>query len=121
VLKLLRVGAETGENVSQLAEEFFLKVLHGNLKIQHDAVSNRRLQMHHSKATETNSAFLEFDNLPNSAFIRLPVMVNLYGVSPATIWRGVKSGAIPKPAKLTERTTAWNVGVVRDALALKAA
>lgn len=63
------------------------------------------------------SALTQFDILPNSAFVRLPVMVSLYGVSPATIWRGVKSGAIPKPMKLTKRTTAWNVGLVRAALA----
>lgn len=75
--------------------------------------------MHLSKTTVANSAFFEFDHLPDSAFVRLPVMVNLYGVSPATIWRGVKSGAIPKPVKLTEGTTAWNVGLVRTALAVK--
>ena len=66
-----------------------------------------------------SSTLSQFDLLPNSAFIRLPDMVILYGVSPATIWRGVKSGAIPKPVKITSRTTAWNVGVVREALASK--
>lgn len=65
-------------------------------------------------------ALANFDQTPNSAFIRLPIVMRLYGVSAATIWRGVKNGTIPKPYKLTERTTAWNVGQVRAALASKA-
>lgn len=61
-----------------------------------------------------------FDQTPNSAYIRLPIVMCLYGVSAATIWRGVKKGTMPKPVKLTERTTAWNVGLVRADLAAKA-
>lgn len=64
-------------------------------------------------------ALVNFDSLPDSAFIRLPIIMALYGVSKATIWRGVKNKTIPKPVKLTERTTAWNVGQVRAALASK--
>lgn len=64
-------------------------------------------------------ALSQFDDLPNSAFIRLPTMTGLYGVSAATIWRGVKNGTIPKPRKLSERCTAWQVGSVRAALAAK--
>jgi len=77
-----------------------------------------------TKSKELNQAIPEalqnFDLTPNSAFIRLPIVMRLYGVSAATIWRGVKKGTIPKPSKLTERTTAWNVGLVRAALAAKA-
>ena len=65
-------------------------------------------------------ALINFDSMPDSAFIRLPVVKALYGVSSATIWRGVKNQTIPSPVKITERTTAWNVGLVRAALAAKA-
>ena len=65
-------------------------------------------------------ALANFDAMPDSAFIRLPVVKALYGVSNATIWRGVRLGTIPKPSKLSERCTAWNVGQVRAALAAKA-
>lgn len=65
-------------------------------------------------------ALANFDAMPNSAYIRLPIIKALYGVSSATIWRGVKIGTIPKPSKLSERCTAWNVGLVRAALAAKA-
>jgi predicted DNA-binding transcriptional regulator AlpA len=66
-------------------------------------------------------ALANFDQLPDSAYIRLPVMKGLYGVSSATIWRGVKQGTIPKPIKLTEHTTAWSVSLVRESLAAKVA
>lgn len=65
-------------------------------------------------------ALTSFDNLPNSAYVRLPVLKRLYGVSAATIWRGVKKQTIPSPVKLSERCTCWNVGLIRAALAAKA-
>ena len=62
-------------------------------------------------------ALAQFEELPNSAHIRLPVMIALFGVSKSTIWRCVKNGTIPSPRKLTHRTTCWNVGDVRAAIA----
>lgn len=74
-----------------------------------------------SELTQTiPEALAQFDNLPDSAYIRLPVIKRLYGVSSATIWRGVKNGTIPKPSKLSERCTAWSVKAIRAALAAKA-
>lgn len=61
----------------------------------------------------------DFDQLPNSAFIRLPTMLGLYSLSAASIWRGVKNGTIPAPKKLSQRTTGWNVGEVRASLEKK--
>lgn len=60
-----------------------------------------------------------FDLLPLSANVRLPVVMALYGISSASVWRNCKSGNIPKPRKLTTRTTAWNVGELRAALNVK--
>lgn len=75
--------------------------------------------MQQLKSESIPEALAQFDNLPDSAYIRLSVIKRLYGVSSATIWRGVKQGNIPKPNKLSERCTAWNVGQVRAALAAK--
>ena len=58
-----------------------------------------------------------FDELPDSAFVRLPVVKGLLGCSSSTIWRSVKSGRIPVPKKLSPRTTGWNVGELRQSLA----
>ena len=70
-----------------------------------------------NKFISVPDALANFDHLPDSAYVRLPVMKGLYGVSAASIWRGVKNKTIPTPVKLTQRTTAWNVRLVREALA----
>ena len=79
------------------------------------------MQQLKSKLTQAiPEALVNFDQLPDSAYIRLPVMKGLYGVSSASIWRGVKKLTIPKPVKITERTTGWLVKLVREDLASKA-
>jgi predicted DNA-binding transcriptional regulator AlpA len=62
------------------------------------------------------SALVNFDLLPNSAHVRLPVVKGLYGCSAATVWRGVKAGTIPEPTRLSARVTGWNVGQLRQSL-----
>lgn len=63
-----------------------------------------------------------FDDLPDSAFIRESQLVqspkrpNANPVLPfsgPTLWRKVRSGDFPKPVKLSERITAWRVSDVR--------
>ena len=58
-----------------------------------------------------------FDELPNSALVRLPVVCGLFACSASAIWRNCKSGRVPQPVKLTDRVTAWRVGDLRAALA----
>lgn len=77
-------------------------------------------QLSNSSRQHIPASLANFDQLPDSAYIRLPVMTGLFGLSAASIWRGVKNSTIPKPAKLSERCTAWNVGQIRAALAAKA-
>lgn len=62
------------------------------------------------------SALQNFDSLPDSAYVRLPVVEALYGCSAATVWRRVKDGGIPAPARLSVRISAWNVGQLRLSL-----
>ena len=63
-----------------------------------------------------------FDALPDSAFIRQAQLVQSpkrpdhpapLPFSAPTLWRKVAAGTFPKPIKLSERVTAWNVGLVR--------
>lgn len=65
------------------------------------------------------ASLIDFDSMPDSAFVRLPVVKALYGVSGATIWRGCAKGLIPAPVKLSQRCTAWNIGLLRADLAAK--
>lgn len=57
-----------------------------------------------------------FDAMPESAYVRLPVVCALFGCSPATVWRRVKTGGIPTPYTLSAGMTAWRVGELRGAL-----
>lgn len=61
-------------------------------------------------------ALRNFDALPDSAYVRLPVTSALFQISPATTWRWSKNGRIPAPRRLSEGVTAWNVGELRKAL-----
>ena len=62
------------------------------------------------------SALENFDRLPDSANVRQPTVLALYGISGPTLWRWVKQGKVPKPRKLSERVTVWSVGSLRAAL-----
>ena len=63
-----------------------------------------------------------FDHLPASGFIRQAQLIpSVVPFSSATLWRKCKSGQFPKPVKLSERVTAWNVGTVRAWLTAQAA
>lgn len=56
-----------------------------------------------------------FDQLPNSAFARAPVVAGLINASEVTVWRWSKSGKLPRPQRIGG-VTAWNVGELRQAL-----
>ncbi|MBA3695235.1 MAG: transcriptional regulator [Methylotenera sp.] len=66
-----------------------------------------------------NPALRDFDQLPNSQHVRLPVVKAILGISSATVWRMVKAKQL-KTHKFTERTTTFNVGELRALLATKA-
>lgn len=62
------------------------------------------------------SALEHFDELPTSAYVRLPVVRALFGVSASTVWRWSRDGDLPKPTKISG-TTLWPVGALRERLA----
>jgi predicted DNA-binding transcriptional regulator AlpA len=65
------------------------------------------------KRKDPAAALSNFDNLPDSATVRLPVVAGWLGVSPATVWRYARAGLIPKPNPIGLNTTGWNVGELR--------
>jgi predicted DNA-binding transcriptional regulator AlpA len=71
-----------------------------------------------TQRTIINPALRDFNELPDLAHVRLDTVKALYACSSASVWRGVKAGRIPKPRKLSPRTTCWNVGELRQALAI---
>lgn len=77
----------------------------------------KELQMSEQLISTIPDALKLFELLPSSAHVRLNTVKALYACSPASVWRGVKAGRIPKPRKLSPRTSCWNVGELRQALA----
>jgi predicted DNA-binding transcriptional regulator AlpA len=55
--------------------------------------------------------------LPETGFVRLPTVLQVFPVSKSTWWAGVKDGRYPKPVKLGLKMTAWHVQDVRDLIA----
>lgn len=73
--------------------------------------------------SDTGKQFQGFDQLPDSAFVREAQLVlspkrpNAHAILPfsaPTLWRKVKNCTFPKPHRLSERVTAWQVGAVRQ-------
>lgn len=62
------------------------------------------------------SALTNFHDLADDAYVRLPTVTGLLGVSDGSVWRYAKKGIIPAPVKIGPRCTAWNVGELRAAL-----
>ena len=58
-----------------------------------------------------------YSALPQTGFVRLPIILSVFPVSRSAFWAGVKSGKYPKPVKLSERTTAWKVEDIRALIA----
>lgn len=73
--------------------------------------------MRQKKSQRYSNALNGFDDLPASANVRKPVVCSLLGCSDATVDRMSSDGRLPKPIKVTNRISAWNVGALRKAMA----
>lgn len=51
--------------------------------------------------------------LPETGFVRLPQVLNVFPVSKSTWWAGVKDGRFPQSVKLGPKITAWRVEDIR--------
>jgi predicted DNA-binding transcriptional regulator AlpA len=76
------------------------------------AIINARAPMR--KVNAAQAPFLTFDDLPDSAYMRQPQVLQILPFSAATLWRKCKAGQFPKPVKLSVRVSAWRVHAVRD-------
>lgn len=52
--------------------------------------------------------------LPETGFVRLPVVLSLIPISKSSLYAGIKKGIYPAPVKLSERTSAWRVEDIRS-------
>ncbi len=58
--------------------------------------------------------------LPETGFVRLPTILQVFPVSRSTWWAGVKTGKYPRSVKLGLRTTAWRAEDIRALIAAAA-
>lgn len=64
------------------------------------------------------AALANFDSLPDSAHVRLPIVCAWTGLAPATIYRRIKGGTLPEPKKVGGgRASSWQVGELRRSIA----
>lgn len=61
-----------------------------------------------------------FGRMPEEGFVRLPVVLSVYPISPAAWWEGIRRKDLPRGVKLTERITGWDVKAIRALIAAKA-
>jgi predicted DNA-binding transcriptional regulator AlpA len=61
------------------------------------------------------AALRGFDALPDSAHVRLPVVMALFSISRATVWRWCASGDLPLPIHVGG-VTFWKVAELRERL-----
>lgn len=56
-----------------------------------------------------------FDDLPDSAYVSVHTVAELYSVSVPTVWRWARKCVIPKPERFCN-TTRWKVGPLRGSM-----
>lgn len=56
-------------------------------------------------------------SLPETGFIRLPLVLSVFPASRSAFYAGIKKGIYPAPVKLSERTSAWRVEDIRTLIA----
>jgi predicted DNA-binding transcriptional regulator AlpA len=61
---------------------------------------------------QIDPALTLFDELPDSAKVRVRVVAALEGCCTATVWRRVQFGLLPSPERIGN-TTVWRVGDLR--------
>lgn len=59
--------------------------------------------------------------LPETGFVRLSTILQVFPVSRSAWWAGVKSGKYPPAIKLAPNTTAWRCEDIRDLIERSAA
>jgi predicted DNA-binding transcriptional regulator AlpA len=79
--------------------------------------STRELCPTCGQARVVNAAKQMLDALPDTAYVRAKLLLQIVPFSQATLWRKIASGDFPTPRKLSERVTGWRVREVREWLA----
>lgn len=86
------------------------------MRLRKSLSDTEKIQRAAQRAESISKALARFDALPGSAFVRLPVVKELFGVSAATIYRMVKAGKLAPPERIGEKSSGFRVSEIRKAL-----
>lgn len=70
------------------------------------------------KALPISASVIQFDTLPDAAFIDARTICSLLMCGHTSLWRHVHAGRLPTPKKFG-RSSRWNVGDIRKALGIE--
>jgi prophage regulatory protein len=56
---------------------------------------------------------LPFSEMPDEAFLRLPQVKAITGLSRSTIYEAIKAGRFPRQIKITKHAVGWPLGEIR--------
>jgi predicted DNA-binding transcriptional regulator AlpA len=88
------------------------------LSYHESSISNKELSlMKHRNKPSIPASARNFDQLPDSASVPAATLAVIFSCSLPTVWRWAKNGTLPKPFKLSNGKTAWNVGEIRAVMA----
>jgi len=65
------------------------------------------------EVSRENSLFYSFDILPDTALLTIKDISRLAGRSRTSLWRDVRAGRLPSPARIAPNTVRWRVADVR--------
>lgn len=85
-------------------------------QLSDDTQATKQSKQTRSTDKSNISAACDFDALPNSAFVRLVVVLALLSCAKPTLYRWIKESKVPAPVKFTARFSAWQVGELRACL-----
>lgn len=71
------------------------------------------------RAKRIQQSLQNFDLMPGSALIRMPMVTQLLGVSAATVYRMVKTGLLEPPERIGARSSGYKVSSIRKVLGSK--
>jgi predicted DNA-binding transcriptional regulator AlpA len=102
---MLPVSGNAGNWLAAEAVTFFFNNVKGHM-------ATKQFKDH----TLIHSALQHFDELPDSAGARAPVVAVLFSISIPTVWRWSRDGTLPAPTK-RGGVTLWRVGDLRAVMA----
>lgn len=69
----------------------------------------------HPDAAEDNA--MQIKSLPETGFVRLPLILQHVPISKSTWWAGVREGRYPPPVKISAACTAWRAESIHALIA----